>query len=87
MGGTPLELWTELRDLVASLEKDAEKATRGMTAGGVRLRGKMQEARALCLDVRRAVLARRTYRRKKKKAQTAWVKLRNAARRNKRVGP
>ena len=60
---TPYEMWAELRDLVLSLEKDAQKATRGMKAGGVRLRTKLQDVREHCVEMRKVVLEYRSARR------------------------
>jgi len=53
---TPYDLWVELKDMVADLEKDAIKATRGMKAGGVRLRSDLQSVREHCQEMRKAVL-------------------------------
>lgn len=63
---TPIELWQELRDLVMDLEKDANKATRGMRAGGVRLRTDLQKVRDLAMDMRKAILDYRADRKRKK---------------------
>lgn len=65
---TPIELWEELRDLVMECEKDANKATRGMRAGGVRLRSELQKIRDLTIEMRKAILEYRADRRKKQRA-------------------
>ncbi|MGE0432105.1 MAG: hypothetical protein AB7K09_14440 [Planctomycetota bacterium] len=59
---TPIELWQDLKQLVLSAEKDASKSTRGMKAGGVRLRNTMQEIRGLAMEVRKSVLEYRSSR-------------------------
>ena len=53
---SPSELLEELKEFVASLEKDANKATRGMKAGGIRLRAAMQQVRQLATAIRKSVL-------------------------------
>ena len=52
----PNELITELKDFIASIEKDADKASRGMKAAGIRLRASMQQVRDLAIATRKSVL-------------------------------
>ena len=57
---SPNELLQELKELVTNLEKDAEKATRGMKAAGIRFRSSMQQVRDLAIAARKSVLEFRT---------------------------
>ncbi len=59
---TPIQLWEQLKQLVLDAERDVIKSNRGMKAGGVRLRSRMQEVRDLSLDLRKSVLEHRTSR-------------------------
>ena len=53
---SPSEMLQELKGLVESLEKDAEKSTRGMKAAGIRYRAAMQQIRDLAIAARKSVL-------------------------------
>jgi len=66
----PNELITELKDFLTSLEKDADKASRGMKAGGIRLRASMQKVKDFATSIRKSVLEHRNA----KTAETAEVK-------------
>ena len=55
-GKSPFELIQQLKAKLESLEKDAKKASRGMKAGGVRLRSEMQTVRQMALGIRESVL-------------------------------
>ncbi len=57
---SPNELLQELKEHVNNIEKDADKATRGMKAAGIRLRASMQEVRDLAIAIRKSVLDYRT---------------------------
>lgn len=56
---TPLEIWNQIKEIVATHEKDIHKATRGMRAGGVRIRNAGKELEQLAKDIRKAVLVYR----------------------------
>ena len=53
---SPNELLQELTELVTSLEKDADKSTRGMKAAGIRFRAAMQQVRDMAIAARKSVL-------------------------------
>ncbi|MCD4657428.1 MAG: hypothetical protein K8S87_07765 [Planctomycetes bacterium] len=57
---SPNELLHELKEFVTNIEKDADKATRGMKAAGIRLRASMQQVRDLAIAIRKSVLDYRT---------------------------
>ena len=56
----PNELIAELKDFLTSIEKDAAKASRGMKAGGIRLRASMQKVKDFAAAIRKSVLEHRS---------------------------
>lgn len=53
-----MEKFTQLKELIASIEADAEKFyNKGSKAAGTRVRGGMQEIKALAQEIRNEVTA------------------------------
>lgn len=65
---TPVEIWREMQTLVLAAEQDAHKATRGMRAGGIRLRAHMQAMIQLSTEMRCSVMMHRKPRKPRRKA-------------------
>ena len=55
-----MEDYARLKDMVAAVEEDLNKATAGNRAAGTRVRKQMQAIKALAQDIRKKVLELRT---------------------------